>query len=613
MGSELSVLQAKSSAAVSEPPTTLRAGNLPTIRPVTGRFGPYDLVCQLASGGMGTVYVASRTHEEGVRRTVALKTIHPHLAVDRRFVRMFLAEARIVSRISHPYVCRLSDMGRETMSPGPGADTQPVPYVAMEYLVGEPLSRMLPLLSSNRSEFSTACVVRMVAQLCEGLHAAHEVTDEDGKFLHVVHRDISPDNLFLLYDGTVRVVDFGIARADDNVRTTHAGGPKGKFAYMSPEQLQCEKIDRRSDIWSMGVVLWELLTAVPLIPRGSDMHASHAILGMPILPPSSRNPHVPAVLDQITLRALDRDPNKRFDTAIDLAHELDQFLARYYGPISAATLGNWLEAMFPGCRSYRQRIVPNARKLLEESGSLQLSGPIASQRTLAQGVARSRGEKPARRPVDSVLRKITTRASAVPLWAYTVCLTVLILAVWMESRGYISSGEVSARAAEGGTVATARAGEAETGPTPRAPGAAEVSPLTIGALSVTPLSAPEAQTPESEDLAGIDERTYPKSTTRGAVPAKVTRPARIASGKDTASSTPEVSLPGAMGQVYVSTPGSSVSIELNGKILGATPSRLQLPVGSHVLHLRRKNAAPLPVEVKVAAGKVVFIEVPLGS
>lgn len=605
MGSEQSVVQIrehnKSAAGLSDPPTTLRAGNLPTIRPVTGKFGPYDLVCQLASGGMGTVYVASRTHEEGVRRTVALKTIHPHLAVDRRFVRMFLAEARIVSRISHPYVCRLSDMGRESMSPTAGADTQPVPYVAMEYLVGEPLSRMLPLLSSNRSEFSTACIVRMVAQLCEGLHAAHEVADEEGRALHVVHRDISPDNLFLLYDGTVRVVDFGIARADDNVRTTVAGGPKGKFAYMSPEQLQCEKVDRRSDIWSMGVVLWELLTAVPLIPRGSDMHASHAILSMPIVPPSTRNPHVPHVLDQITLKALKRNPDERFDSAIDLAHELDQFLARYYGPISAATLGNWLEAMFPGCRSYRQRIVPNARKLLEESGSLQLGSPLAGLKTAAQGAPRKTANK-RKKGASAIWTLFTSRASAVPLWAYALCLVLLLFAGWMESRGYISSAESSARAAEASTSRKARAGEAPI-PTPRA---LATQPPAVTQPLVTPLIA---------DAKPLEEPTTPAVTVTASKPnlPRAGRGMRAASREEAPLPGQDLPTVGAMGQVYVSTPGTSVAIELNGKTLGSTPSRLQLPVGTHVLHLKRSNASPLPVEVKVAAGKVVFIEVPLGS
>ncbi len=562
MGPEPCVLQAMNATSVSAAPapTGLRAGTLPTIRPVSGRFGPYELVCQLASGGMGTVYVASRTHAEGVRRTVALKIIHPHLAVDSRFVRMFMAEAQLVSRISHPYVCRLSDIGRETLSLGLGGDGQPVPYVAMEYLVGEPLSRMLPLLSSNRSEFSTACIVRLLAQLCEGLHAAHEVRDEDGKPLNVVHRDISPDNLFLLYDGTVRIVDFGIAHADDHLHTVQTRGPQGKFAYMSPEQLEGEKLDRRSDIWSLGVVLWELLTAMPLIPRGSNTHAAHAVLHMSIMPPSSCNPHVPAELDEITLKALERDPTRRFDSALELAHALDQFLVRYYGPISAATLGNWLEAMFPGCRSYRQRILPNARKLLEESGPRELTPPITNQRSVP------RAEKASARGIaGSLLRKLTTRASAVPLWAYSLSLTVLTLGVWMEARGAISSGQVSARAAEGGTAGAARAGQAQRSLAPRALGAARHSQR--AATPVTLTDAPP-------------------------LPAA------------------ERALPFAMGQVYVSTPGSSLAIELNGQVVGATPSRLELPVGSHVLHLRRKNAAPLPLEVKVTAGKVVFIEVP---
>jgi serine/threonine protein kinase/CheY-like chemotaxis protein len=369
---KLSYERSRAPRLVREPERQVRPPkheSLPNIQPVCGRFGGYELACRLASGGMGTVWVATRPHPEGVSRTVALKTLHAHLAADDHFVRTFLDEARAIARINHPYVCRLSDVGSASMPTGvPLGSDGLTPYIAMEYLVGEPLSRVVRRNREATSEFDTACIVRMVAMLCEGLHAAHEVRDESGRPLALVHRDISPDNLFVLYDGSVRVVDFGIARSSEDTRMASSIEPQGKLAYMSPEQVRGEQLTRSSDLWSMGVVLWELLAGRGLISHQSPVRAMEEILEQPVPAPSRYNPHVPEALDQIVGKLLKLHPRERYASALELARALERFSVVSYGAISNATLGAWLEAMFPGGKRFREQVIPNARRLLEGAG-----------------------------------------------------------------------------------------------------------------------------------------------------------------------------------------------------------------------------------------------------
>ncbi|MFT3925893.1 MAG: serine/threonine-protein kinase [Myxococcales bacterium] len=329
-------------------------GQLPSFRPARGALGPYRLVCELAAGGMGTVYVAQRTEETGIERTVALKTIRSHLTDRPDFVRMFVSEARVLSSINHPYVCKLWDVGTAGGSP----------FLAMEYLVGEPLSRLFPLMSANRSDFSTGCLVRTVAKLCEGLHAAHEVQDQEGVPLKIVHRDISPQNLFLLYDGTVRILDFGVARGGGGPLTPE-GTIKGKCAYMSPEQVRAQEVDRRTDVWSLGVVTWEMLTGRALFSHESETKASVGVELGKIDPPSKHNDFVPPDLDEVVMRALRRHPDDRYADALAFGNALEQLMSSHFGHIPRAALGSWLDAMFPGSREYRKMIVQHSRRMSE--------------------------------------------------------------------------------------------------------------------------------------------------------------------------------------------------------------------------------------------------------
>lgn len=333
----------------------LKGGSRRPAPVVPERIGRYELCFELASGGMASVYLARTEGIPGVQRLVALKRIHPHLANETGYVEMFLDEARIGSRITHPNVCSVLDFG----------DSDGEYYIAMEYLVGEPLSRVhRRVISSADQRASTLLPARMagiIAQACEGLHAAHELKDKDGQLLHVVHRDVSADNLFVTYDGETKVVDFGIAHARQRMHQTEAGQVKGTFPYMAPEQMTAAVVDRRVDVWALGAVLWELLTLRRLFLRDTDVDTMFAVLTSEILPPSHYRSDIPPELDEIVLKALRRSPDERWQTAREMGQALRRFLVRREGLVEPPELAQWMGELFPDGEGRKRRLMEIAR------------------------------------------------------------------------------------------------------------------------------------------------------------------------------------------------------------------------------------------------------------
>ena len=279
---------------------------------VTERIGRYEVVGELAVGGMAMILLGRLVGPRGFERPVVIKRILPHLAKAKEFVDMFVDEARIVAGIHHPNVVAVHELGRE------GDEL----FLVMEYLEGENVRSFVRRLVARHEELDRTLAMHIVAEACAGLHAAHELTDEQGRRRGLVHRDVSPHNVIVTYSGEVKVLDFGIAKAADRMTKTEAGQLKGKFEYMSPEQCAGKPLDRRSDVFALGILLYELSTGRRLFKRESELATLKAIGEQPVTPPSAVVADYPPALEAICKRALARRPADRYPSAMEMRRDL---------------------------------------------------------------------------------------------------------------------------------------------------------------------------------------------------------------------------------------------------------------------------------------------------
>lgn len=287
-----------------------------TARVTASSFGKYRPLERLGTGGMADVFLALATGPFDAKKLVVLKQPRS-LAGDS--VHMFLDEARLAMRLNHPNIVQTYDVGVQ----------DGVFFLAMEYLEGQPLHRILSRLAQANTRVGDADhlhMARIASDALAGLHYAHELADFDGSPLEIVHRDVSPHNLFVTYDGTVKVVDFGIAKATSNVVATESGVLKGKVAYMAPEHAASGAVDRRSDIYSMGVVLWEMIAKKRLVKADTPAQLLNKVLTMEAPALSSVVPDVHPLLEVVVTRALQRDPDDRWPTALAMREALDAYI-----------------------------------------------------------------------------------------------------------------------------------------------------------------------------------------------------------------------------------------------------------------------------------------------
>jgi serine/threonine protein kinase/outer membrane biosynthesis protein TonB len=301
----------------------------------------YQLVQELASGGMATVYLARTRGPDDAPRIVAVKRIHRHLAREKAFLEMFFDEARIATRIKHPNVCAVFDFG------GVGGTF----FIAMEYVLGETLMELVHEIARDRelrlSRRWQSYMAAIAAEACDGLHAVHELCDDQGRPMHVVHRDVSPSNVFVTYEGGVKVVDFGIAFAEEKVHHTKTGTLKGNLGYMSPELISGDgrNVDRLADVWGLGVCLWELLAGEALFRARSEAATVLNVMQRPVQSLQAIS-QVPAALDAIVGRALDRDRNRRYPTAEALGRDLRGWIASTEESVDAAEIAEFMQTRF---------------------------------------------------------------------------------------------------------------------------------------------------------------------------------------------------------------------------------------------------------------------------
>jgi serine/threonine protein kinase len=277
------------------------------------RLGRYTVYGEIAAGGMATVYIGRLLGPVGFARRVAVKSLHPQLAKDPDFLSMFLDEARLVGHISHGNVVPVLDV----------ISLESELHLVMEYVEGEALSRVLRCLKQRAQATPVAIAVGIMLGVLDGLHAAHEARSEDGTLLAIVHRDVSPQNILVGVDGVAKILDFGIAKAVGRMQTTRGDQLKGKLAYMAPEQLAREPLDRRADVYAASIVLWELLTGERLFHEADEISTFRKAMEHVAPPPSALAPGIPAALDASVLRGLARDRGQRFASAREMAAALD--------------------------------------------------------------------------------------------------------------------------------------------------------------------------------------------------------------------------------------------------------------------------------------------------
>jgi serine/threonine-protein kinase len=282
------------------------------------QLGRYEILTQLASGGMASVYIARSQGVAGFERLVAVKVLHPHLAYEQEFISMFLDEARLAARIRHMNVVPTLDISD---SPGDGY------FLVMEYIEGNHLGALLGRAAKNGERLPRPFVCRVLVDTLQGLGAAHRLTDEHGTPLKLVHRDVSPHNILIGTDGIARLTDFGVAKADVRMASTRTGQFKGKLSYMAPEQASSNETDQRSDLFSVGIILWESLTGRRLFKGESNAATLNKLLNDTIVKPSELWPDL-APFDDVVMKALSRNPASRFQSADEFGEALDDAAGR---------------------------------------------------------------------------------------------------------------------------------------------------------------------------------------------------------------------------------------------------------------------------------------------
>ncbi|WP_394839209.1 serine/threonine protein kinase [Pendulispora rubella] len=301
-----------------------------------GAPGKYELLFELGRGGMSRIYLAVIRGPAGFSKLVVIKRLHEELASDPEFRTMFHEEARLSARLNHPNIVQVNEVGHD----GVHFD------IEMEYLEGHSLEAIIRRASSQSGRFPVALNLRILSDALAGLHYAHEFRDFEGQPLHLVHRDVSPHNIFVTYDGHVKLVDFGIAKAADSQQHTRTGVLKGKCAYMAPEQLLTLPIDRRIDIYAMGVMLWQVATERKLWKGMSDIEIFQRVAGGEIPRPSTVKPDVPPDLEAIVMKALARNADDRFSSAEELRFALNDYINAHSGRIDERDVSQYVTEMF---------------------------------------------------------------------------------------------------------------------------------------------------------------------------------------------------------------------------------------------------------------------------
>jgi serine/threonine protein kinase len=293
-------------------------------------------VQRIALGGMAEVFKAKRSGVEGFEKVVAVKRILPHLSDNKEFVDMFVDEAKMVAGLTHPNIVQIFDLGKIEKSY----------YIAMEYVQGHDVRSILRRARERGGLMPLDLSALVVSRVCSALEYAHRKKDEAGKPMMIVHRDISPQNILISFEGDVKLTDFGIAKAASKATVTEAGALRGKLLYMSPEQAWGKAMDRRSDLFSLGIVFYEMLTDQKPFLGSSEVSILETVRECKVAPPRSLNPNIPPSLERVVMKALEREPDRRYQDASEMSRELEAVMQENPPAPTAASLARLMEQLY---------------------------------------------------------------------------------------------------------------------------------------------------------------------------------------------------------------------------------------------------------------------------
>ena len=342
-------------------------------------IGKYRRIAELGHGGMATVYLCVTQGPAGFNKLNVIKCLRADLAVDEDALKMFLEEARISARLNHPNIVQTFEVGRDGEHP----------FIAMEYVDGQTLDKVLRRARAQSSDPTIPLPVHLeiLVQVLAGLHFAHELADFDGKPLHLVHRDVSPHNVMVTYEGHVKVLDFGIAKVADSSEETKAGVMKGKFAYMAPEQCSGGPVNRRADIYAVGVMLWQAITGHRMWQGVAATQFLAKVLAGQVPRPQDVEPNVDPALAVICMKALAREPSDRHSTAAELQGVLEDYLAKNTNRPGSRELGHYVRSLGQESRArIRAAIEQELGKSSRETATADIAVLWASEATSSSGV-----------------------------------------------------------------------------------------------------------------------------------------------------------------------------------------------------------------------------------
>jgi eukaryotic-like serine/threonine-protein kinase len=457
-------------------------------QPGTGRqrVDRYELVGEIASGGMATVYLARLTGVGGFQRFVAIKRLHPHLAGEKEFVEMFLDEARLAAGIHHSNVVSILEVGASPLGY----------YLVMEYVEGDTLARLLARAAGKGQRLPTGIALRIVLDTLFGLHGAHELKDDKGKILELVHRDVSPQNVLVGIDGVARITDFGVARATSRLTNTRVGQLKGKLAYMAPEQAQGEALDRRADVFSAGILIWETLAAKRLFKAENEAATLSRVMNEPIPDLTRVAPHLSKELAAVVRRGLDRDRNKRFSTTQQFAEAIEGAAngrdgiatARDVAAFVKEMIGQEIEQQREAVRAWIERSEPS------QVGALAPPPAPSSVSVAAMSIPGENSRSVTHGQLSGVTQPRRSRAGL-------VAVVVLLFGV----------------AGAGGFFLAQSATEPTPAALPVPPPAPAPSPTVVATATAVPTAEPTTPTVNPSALATVEVVTAPKSGARAPV------------------------------------------------------------------------------------------------